>query len=154
MKKNKIVVLAGTVLLTAGTILNVHDALNEFGVMEISLHPQVMAQTGSTSGYSTGVGKQARERTKCTVRKHMGTSGASSTTSSSSGNIEGSISAGNGFIGGNVSGGVTSGNQTSIGSSSNSDYIVEKEYWGTKYWCEPPVGVEPKTCYIQDPCEI
>ena len=46
MKKNKIVVLAGMALLMVGTILNVHDALNEFGVMEISLHPQVMAQTG------------------------------------------------------------------------------------------------------------
>ena len=50
MKKNKIVVLAGMALLMVGTILNVHDALNEFGVMEISLHPQVMAQTGTTSG--------------------------------------------------------------------------------------------------------
>ena len=48
MKKNKIVVLAGMALLTVGTILNVHDALNEFGVMEISLHPQVIAQSGST----------------------------------------------------------------------------------------------------------
>ena len=38
MKKNKIVVLAGMALLMVGTILNVHDALNEFGVMEISLH--------------------------------------------------------------------------------------------------------------------
>ena len=36
MKKNKIVVLAGMALLMVGTILNVHDALNEFGVMEIS----------------------------------------------------------------------------------------------------------------------
>ena len=34
MKKNKIVVLAGMALLMVGTILNVHDALNEFGVME------------------------------------------------------------------------------------------------------------------------
>ena len=58
MKKNKIVVLAGMALLMVGTILNVHDALNEFGVMEISLHPQVMAQTGTTSGTTTNMGKQ------------------------------------------------------------------------------------------------
>ena len=31
MKKNKIVVLAGMALLMVGTILNVHDALNEIG---------------------------------------------------------------------------------------------------------------------------
>ena len=60
MKKNKIVVLAGMALLMVGTILNVHDALNEFGVMEISLHPQVMAQTGTTSGTTTNMGKLRR----------------------------------------------------------------------------------------------
>jgi hypothetical protein len=45
MKKNKIVVLAGMALLMVGTILNVHDALNEFGVMEISLHKAAAALT-------------------------------------------------------------------------------------------------------------
>ena len=48
------------------TILNVHDALNEFGVMEISLHPQVMAQTGTTSGTTTNMGKQLETDVKCT----------------------------------------------------------------------------------------
>ena len=66
MKKNKIVVLAGMALLMVGTILNVHDALNEFGVMEISLHPQVMAQTGTTSGTTTNMGKQLETDVKCT----------------------------------------------------------------------------------------
>lgn len=68
MKKNKIVVLAGMALLMVGTILNVHDALNEFGVMEISLHPQVMAQTGTTSGTTTNNGKQIRDR--CEMHKN------------------------------------------------------------------------------------
>lgn len=69
MKKNKIVVLAGMALLMVGTILNVHDALNEFGVMEISLHPQVMAQTGTTSGTTTNMGKQLETDVKCTKTK-------------------------------------------------------------------------------------
>ena len=78
MKKNKIVVLAGMALLMVGTILNVHDALNEFGVMEISLHPQVMAQTGTTSGTTTNMGKQLETDVKCT--KTTTTSSGSSTT--------------------------------------------------------------------------
>lgn len=71
MKKNKIVVLAGMALLMVGTILNVHDALNEFGVMEISLHPQVMAQTGTTSGTTTNMGKQLETDVKCTNNHHL-----------------------------------------------------------------------------------
>ena len=154
MKKNKIVVLTGMALLTVGTILNVHDVLNEFGVTEISLHPQVMAQTGTTPGYTTSTGKQARERIKCIVSKSNGTAETTTTTDSSDGNIGGGINAGNGFIGGNISGGTASGSQTSIDSSSNSSIDIKKEYWGTKYWCEPPVNTAKTDCYIQDPCEI
>ena len=68
MKKNKIVVLAGMALLMVGTILNVHDALNEFGVMEISLHPQVMAQTGTTSGTTTNMGNNEKEQNRSISR--------------------------------------------------------------------------------------
>lgn len=52
MKKNKIVVLAGMALLMVGTILNVHDALNEFGVMEISLYPQVGSDGDDIRNYN------------------------------------------------------------------------------------------------------
>ncbi len=36
MNKKKILIASGMALLVAGTILNVHDALNEFGVLDIS----------------------------------------------------------------------------------------------------------------------
>lgn len=104
MKKNKIVVLAGMALLMVGTILNVHDALNEFGVMEISLHPQVMAQTGTTSGTTTNMGKQLETDVKCTKTTTTSSSSSVTTGTRTDTNINGGISAGNGIIGGSIGG--------------------------------------------------
>lgn len=127
MKKNKIVVLAGMALLMVGTILNVHDALNEFGVMEISLHPQVMAQTGSTSGTTTNLGEQLDTRVECT--KTTTTSSNSSDTSGTrtDTNINGGISAGNGIIGGSIGGGHSWGSSSSTGSSTNTTQNIKPQ---------------------------
>ena len=134
MKKNKIVVLVGMALLTVGTILNVHGALNEFGVMEISLHPQVMAQTGSTSGTTTTTSSNSSD-----------TSGTRTDT-----NINGGISAGNGIIGGSIGGGHSWGSSSSTGSSTNTTQTVEEKYKATKYYCGKFSYIQ--TCSITNPC--
>ncbi len=141
-------------LLVAGTILNVHDALNEFGVLDISLHPQVMAQTGPNSGYRTGTGNQAEERVKCIVSESTETTGGSSSTNTSTGSLGGNINWGVGPWGGNITGEITSGSGSSTGSTSSTTTTIHKEYWGTKYWCKPPVNNKPSTCYIFDPCKL
>ena len=150
MKKNKIVVLAGMALLTVGTILNVHDALNEFGVMEISLHPQVIAQSGSTSGTATNLGEQLDTRVECT--KTTTTSSNSSDTSGTrtDTNINGGISAGNGIIGGSIGGGHSWGSSSSTGSSTNTTQTVEEKYKATKYYCGKFSYIQ--TCSITNPC--
>ena len=147
MKKNKIVVLAGMALLMVGTILNVHDALNEFGVMEISLHPQVMAQTGTTSGTTTNMGKQLETDVKCT--KTTTTSSSSSVTTGT--NINGGISVGNGIIGGSIGGDHSWGSNSSSGSSTTTTETVVQEFNAKKYYCGPATNYV-EVCSITDPC--
>ena len=140
MKKNKIVVLAGMALLTVGTILNVHDALNEFGVMEISLHPQVIAQSGSTSGTTTNLGEQLDTRVECTK---------TTTTSSNSSDTSGTRTDTN-IIGGSIGGGHSWGSSSSTGSSTNTTQTVEEKYKATKYYCGKFSYIQ--TCSITNPC--
>ena len=145
MKKNKIVVLAGMALLTVGTILNVHDALNEFGVMEISLHPQVIAQSGSTSGTTTNLGEQLDTRVECTK-----TTTTSSNSSDTSGTRTDTNIKGNGIIGGSIGGGHSWGSSSSTGSSTNTTQTVEEKYKATKYYCGKFSYIQ--TCSITNPC--
>ncbi len=152
MNKKKILIASGMALLVAGTILNVHDALNEFGVLDISLHPQVMAQTGGGTGYRTGTGKQGRASVECHISTSTTTTGGSSSTSTSTGSVGGGLNFGNGLWGGNITGGFTSGNSSSAGSTSSVTTTTEEKFKGTKYWCDPPVNCTPTTCYTFDPC--
>ena len=140
MKKNKIVVLAGMALLMVGTILNVHDALNEFGVMEISLHPQVMAQTGTTSGTTTNMGKQLETDVKCTK---------TTTTSSSSSVTTGTRTDTN--INGGIGGDHSWGSNSSSGSSTTTTETVVQEFNAKKYYCGPATNYV-EVCSITDPC--
>lgn len=152
MKKNKIAVLAGMALLTVGTILNVHDALNEFGVMEISLHPQVMAQTGTTSGTRTSPGEQLQTDVEC--KKTTTTSSNSSAISGTrtDTNINGGISVGNGIIGGSIGGDHSWGSNSSAGSSTTTTVTVEEKYNATKYYCGD-IKNYVEACTITHPCD-
>lgn len=150
MKKNKIVVLAGMALLTVGTILNVHDALNEFGVMEISLHPQVIAQSGSTSWTTTNLGEQLDTRVECTKTTTTSSNSSDTSGTKTDTNINGGISAGNGIIGGSIGGGHSWGSSSSTGSSTNTTQTVEEKYKATKYYCGKFSYIQ--TCSITNPC--
>ena len=151
MKKNKIVVLAGMALLMVGTILNVHDALNEFGVMEISLHPQVMAQTGTTSGTTTNMGKQLETDVKCTKTTTTSSSSSVTTGTRTDTNINGCISVGNGIIGGSIGGDHSWGSNSSSGSSTTTTETVVQEFNAKKYYCGPATNYV-EVCSITDPC--
>lgn len=144
MKKNKIVVLAGMALLTVGTILNVHDALNEFGVMEISLHPQVMAQSGSTVVISKDYGEQLS--TSWTCRKIIDNSKTSSSISGTKTNINVNTNTNSGTSGGST------GNDNSWGPNPPTNMPVEEQYTTIKYYCGRMDY--PKVCYVTDPCRL
>ncbi|WP_294480605.1 hypothetical protein [uncultured Bacteroides sp.] len=150
MKKNKIVVLAGMALLTVGTILNVHDALNEFGVMEISLHPQVMAQSGSTAVISKDYGEQLEAMIYC--KRETTNSSASSSSTGTKTNINGNTNtSGNTNTNSGTSGGAT-GNDNSWGPNppTNMPQPVEEQYAAIKYYCGRMDY--PNVCYVTDPC--
>lgn len=151
MKKNKLIVLAGMVLIAVGTILNVHDAFNEFGVLDISLHPQVLAQAGGVKGTTTGFGEQESAEVKCR-KETTTTSGSSSSAGSTTGNHwDAGVSAGNGVIGGSAGGGQSWGNTTSTNNSTTTTTTSTQEFKATKYYCGKFAYV--RTCSITNPCE-
>lgn len=151
MKKNKLIVLAGMVLIAVGTILNVHDAFNEFGVLDISLHPQVLAQAGGVKGTTTGFGEQLSADVDC-EKKTTTTSGSSSSAGSTAGNHwDAGVSAGNGVIGGSAGGGQSWGNTTSTNNSTTTTTTTTEKFTGKKYYCGTFEYV--RTCSITNPCE-
>lgn len=150
MKKNKIVVLAGMALLAVGTILNVHDAFNEFGVMEISLHPRVMAQMGGVNGTETGFGEQLDTEVYCKKISNGSDNSSSSSGSTTESYWDAGVSGGNGVIGGSLDGGQTIGSSTSSETSTNNSETVIQEFKAKKYYCGLFEYV--KICSITNPC--
>lgn len=151
MKKNKMIVLAGMALIAVGTILNVHDAFNEFGVLDISLHPQVLAQAGGVSGTTTGFGEQDSAVVDCEKKTTTTNESSSSAGSGTNNSWNAGVSAGNGVIGGSLGGGQSWGNTTSTNNSTTTTTTTTEKFRATKYLCGKFSYV--KICSITSPCD-
>lgn len=156
MKRSKFIVCTGVALLLTGITLNVKNALEDYGLLTISLHPCVAAQV-SISGATTGMGKQAKAIVDCerTDIVSSTSSGSSSTTSGKGWDVSASVSAGAGNVSGSAGGkyGKTSGKSSSTSTSTTTSSSVKSTWKAEKFWCTiPDEGEDEKKCYNLNPC--
>lgn len=137
MKLKKVITVVGAGALLLGLGMNLHYAVDDYGIGSNSLNLFVLAQTSSSGGNSTSFqnGHQREVQVNCTK--------TITTTTGNSSSVSGGISGAWGPISGGVSG-QTSGNTGTTTTTTES-------FVGVKLYCEP-VNNYVEFCTNFDPC--
>lgn len=141
MKLKKVITVVGAGALLLGLGMNLHYAVDDYGIGSNSLNLFVLAQTSSSGGNSTSFynGHQAEVDVECEKRT------SSSTSTGNSSSVSGGVSGEWGGISAGVSGGV-SGN-----TGSTTETVIIEKFVGKKIYCVPSNNYV-EICTNFDPC--